>query len=616
MRERTLSKSDYKIARTCPVKLYFRENGYQDNRTGNAYLQLLADGGYMVEALAKARYPHGVQLSYGRDPAADFVTTMRRLEAEEVVLFEATLVVGRRMARVDILEKKGRSVRVIEAKAKSFDGSEHWASLSTGGLGVFRGKRKPHSVSSEWREKIEDVAYQTLLLQALLPDTSVTPWLALVDKSKRAKIDGITDLFALEYANGRDGSPSVQTARYLGTAEQLADLDLITEVDVSAEVDSLRDEVASSATDFEGRLDDPLGKFLAGVNRGSHCRDCEFRVENAPSGFRDCWGDLAQPVPHVLELFSVGSAKAPGGEPLVEWAVANGRAGLLDVPVDGLAKSDGTVGPVAERQRRQIEYTRRNEVFVGPNLKSYVSGLRGPIYCIDFECSRLALPYHSGMRPYGNVAFQWSCHIVSGLGSAPTHAEWLNDVGAWPNQAFADSLRAAIGDAGPVLTWSGYESHILREIVNDIARFGRDASEIARWVDDLVRTRVVDLHEWTKNEFFHPAMRGRTGIKYVMDAIWPEDAAMRAQFEEWTGLPADASNNPYASLPPIEIKGALQNVHEGTGAMRAYQEMMYGSDRHDPAIAAAWSKLLRQYCHLDSLSMVLIVEHWRRMTDR
>ena len=70
-RERTLSKSDFTLAATCPAKLYFRENGYTDNRANDPYLEALAAGGYMVEALAKARYPDGIKLDYGRDPAAD-----------------------------------------------------------------------------------------------------------------------------------------------------------------------------------------------------------------------------------------------------------------------------------------------------------------------------------------------------------------------------------------------------------------------------------------------------------------------------------------------------------------------------------------------------------------
>lgn len=44
-RVRTLSKSDYKLARTCDAKLYFRENGYPDRRMFDTYLAFLAEAG-------------------------------------------------------------------------------------------------------------------------------------------------------------------------------------------------------------------------------------------------------------------------------------------------------------------------------------------------------------------------------------------------------------------------------------------------------------------------------------------------------------------------------------------------------------------------------------------
>ena len=56
----------------------------------------------------------------------------------------------------------------------------------------------------------------------------------------------------------------------------------------------------------------------------------------------------------------------------------------------------------------------------------------------------------------------------------------------------------------------------------------------------------------------------------------------------------------------------LQNASK-PGAMIAYQEMMYGARRDDPAVRDAWRGLLLQYCSLDTLSMVLIFEHWRRI---
>ena len=89
---------------------------------------------------------------------------------------------------------------------------------------------------------------------------------------------------------------------------------------------------------------------------------------------------------------------------------------------------------------------------------------------------------------------------------------------------------------------------------------------------------------------------------------------MRAEFERWTGVAANPSADPYASLPGIEINGVPQDVHEGTGAVRAYEAMMYGVEKNDEAAKTAWRKLLLQYCALDSLSMVLIYDYWKRIT--
>lgn len=315
----------------------------------------------------------------------------------------------------------------------------------------------------------------------------------------------------------------------------------------------------------------------------------------------------------MLELYSIGTAKAPDKSPLVGWMLGQGQAGLLDIPVDGLVvKAPAKPGGVAIRQRRQIEHTRTGLPYIGRGLRAKVEALRGPLHFVDFETSRLALPYHAGMRPYGLVAFQWSCHTASDCRATPRHQEWLNDVDVWPNQLFAQSLREAIGDSGPVLTWSHFEATTLKQIVPELTRFGYDVPELVEWMTDVAQRRIVDLHDWARCDYYHHGMRGRTSIKVVLDALWMSDPLMREQFIGWTGLPADETRGPYASLPPVEIHGTMVDVHEGTGAMRAYQEMMYGADNRDGDVRPKWARLLRQYCALDTLSMVLIFEHWRR----
>jgi Domain of unknown function(DUF2779) len=611
----TLSKSDYKLARTCAAKLFFRENGYPDGRDSDPYLRMLAEGGYMVEALAKARYPNGIQLAYGSDPAADFARTRDALQRDNVTLFEATLIAGRRQARVDILEKRGTVIRLLEVKSKSFDGAEHAQLLATGKAGAFRGVRKPHGILGKWAEKLEDITYQVLLLEQVMPGVTIEPFLVLVDKSKTAAVDNVPSYFELVRRTRSDGSTNVDTGKYIGTAEQLAQLDLVTEVSVAQEVAMLRGDVEAAAAEFEAALDAPLEVFTTGLDRGSKCAKCEFRATgNGKNGFAECWGDLANASPHMLELYSVGTAKAPDQSPLVEWMIGQGTASLLDVPLDGLVSKDNNPAGTAARQRRQIEQTKLREIYLGPDLRPNIEQLqgRGPIHFIDFETSRLALPYHKGMRPYGLVAFQWSAHSCETLGRSPLHSQWLNTTDVWPNQSFAESLREAIGDEGPVLTWTHFEGTTLKQIVADLTSFEREAPDLVRWMTDVFERRIVDLHDWARRDYYHPGMRGRTSIKVVLEALWKSDPVMREQFEAWAGLPADPANDPYLALPPVSINGKLQDVHEGTGAMRAYQEMMYGADKNDPAVRAQWSALLTQYCRLDTLSMVLILEHWRR----
>ncbi|MGI9077181.1 MAG: DUF2779 domain-containing protein [Gemmatimonadaceae bacterium] len=613
-RPRLLSKSDYTLARTCEAKLFFRENGYPDARDDDPYMRMLAQGGYMVEALAKAQRPNGAQLEYHPDPERAFEETRRQLEKDQVTLFQATLLWNRRLARVDILEKSGDTLRLIEVKSKSFDGAAHSASLAEGGKGCFRSTRKPYGLLAKWDRTFEDLAYQTLILEQLFPDLIVEPHLLLVDTSKRSGVDDVISLFEIDRRIDRDGASTVHTASFIGDRALLPKLDVLTQVNVAEEVDLLRDEVDLAASQFERLLDEPLESYKR--PHGSQCGKCEYKqAETVPlNGFRDCWGELADAEPHVLELFSIGTVKSADKKtPMIEWLVRARKASLFDIPEEALVKVDGSVGPTAERQRRQITCARTGEIWVGPELSHRVSAVTYPLHFVDFEASRLALPYHAGMRPYGLVAFQWSCHTVAAPGAAPVHSEWLNAGPRWPNEEFARTLRAAIGDSGTVLTWSSFEGTTLETVAGELPRFGVSDPGLVAWLADVKARRIVDLHQWAQRDFHHPGSRGRTSIKPMLDAIWRCDDTMRAAFELWTGRRADPDTNPYSSLPGIEINGVPQDVHEGTGAIRAYEAMMYGVEKNDPLAKAAWRELLLQYCKLDTLSMVLIFEYWRRV---
>jgi hypothetical protein len=43
-----LSKSDFKVAMTCPAKLYYRKLKFPTTMEGNEFMEMLAEGDYMV----------------------------------------------------------------------------------------------------------------------------------------------------------------------------------------------------------------------------------------------------------------------------------------------------------------------------------------------------------------------------------------------------------------------------------------------------------------------------------------------------------------------------------------------------------------------------------------
>lgn len=613
---RTLSKSDFKVARTCPAKLYYRELGYTSLKDDDPFLELLAEDGYVVEALAKLQFPDGIALEYGADPVADAARTMEYLKRPDVVLFEGTLLSGRRLARADIIVKRGGEINLIEVKATSFDSSKNAGLLAAGKPGLLRAQTGTKGVRAEWREYVEDVAYQYLLLERLVPGARITPFLYLVDMAATTLADGLSNAFRIVRRPSVGGGTDVLRVETVGDVARLRAERLLTLVDVTDEVRLVRDDVEAAAALFESSYVPEIHRLPAPI--GTHCGKCEFRMPDstAPNGFRECWGQLADARPSVLDLYRVTQASGP------EDLIRNGAAGLLDLPVELVAswnvpvtrdKSGKVKGAWERRRFVQVEHTRRNSEWLDPALAAGMASVTYPLHFLDFETTTPAIPAHRGMHPYAQVPFQWSCHTVPAPGVAPVHAEWLNGDRAVPTGAFLRTLREQISEIGTVLTWSSHERSALRKAATNLSATGEVDAELEAWVGSVTESeRIVDQHALAFAHFFHPGMGGSTSIKVVLDALWRSDPQLRSRHFELTGRDVPAEGGPYRALPPLVIDGVNCDVADGTGAIRAYQAMMHGSASADPEAKAQWRKLLLTYCHLDTVAMVLIWEHWER----
>ncbi len=585
-----LSKTDYKIARNCLTKLYYRLRKYPSNVDGDEYMELLAQDGYMIGAIASLLFPDAVLVDEpDHDKAVQL--TYQYLQQENVTLLEAAFESMGKFARPDILIKQGNHLTLIEVKAKSFDSSKD---------SILRNKKG--GIIPEWQPYLEDITFQAIILRELFPASTLTCELMMPDKSRTTSINNLHSLFALNLIKEDDSGYPRARFTFTGDVELLRENHFLTRLNVDLEAGELTSEVSSAAAAFFKSMN-PLTKIPTPISFA--CKDCEYRVaeDEAPNGFRECWGELADPKPHLLDLYHGGTVKA------VNELISSGKAGLFDLSESVLGKKNGSMGTIASRQLIQMRHTKDNTEWIDPALGNILASHSYPLHFIDFETSALAVPYHAGMKPFENVAFQWSCHTITAPSAEPKHAEWINTRETFPNFAFAESLMDYLGRGGTVFTWAKHENTILKGALDQMEGQHKNAA-LKDWLEWMTDSRMVDMNQMTLDHYFHPVMKGRTSIKKVLDAIWRANPSVRSHFPEYVKEENGEMLSPYKSLPPLTIAGRDVVVNEGTGAIRAYQSMLYGPQKSDPDIRDQWKNLLLQYCKLDTLAMVMIHWHW------
>jgi len=189
-----------------------------------------------------------------------------------------------------------------------------------------------------------------------------------------------------------------------------------------------------------------------------------------------------------------------------------------------------------------------------------------PAYYLDFETIQFPVPIWAGTRPYQQIPFQFSLHLVTEDGELE-HAEFLELSGNDPSSAFADELIRLCGDAPlPVFV---YNAAFERSRISELAeRFPAKAARLL-----AINERIVDLLPVAREHYYHPSQQGSWSIKAVLPAVVPE-------------------------LKYQDIEG----VQDGGMAMEAFLEALHSQT------SAERKELIREqllaYCKLDTYAMV------------
>ena len=224
-------------------------------------------------------------------------------------------------------------------------------------------------------------------------------------------------------------------------------------------------------------------------------------------------------------------------------------------------------------QARVKEHTVSGSVyFDSEGAASDLDGHGFPAYFLDFETAMFAVPIWKGTRPYQQIPFQFSLHILDEGGDLK-HEGFLDLSGNDPSREFALSLIDLCGDHGPVFVYNaGFETMVMNNLA---ARF----PELAPGLEAVIG-RVVDLLPVARTRYYHPSQHGSWSIKAVLPAAIPE-----------------LSYN------------QLEGVQDGGMAVSAFMEAIGPATTAERK--AEIKKQLFSYCQLDTFAMVRLWQFFR-----
>ena len=202
-------------------------------------------------------------------------------------------------------------------------------------------------------------------------------------------------------------------------------------------------------------------------------------------------------------------------------------------------------------------------------IRNFTNHLQYPLYFMDFETWRAAVPEYDGHWPYRQVNFQYSVHVLATPGAVVNHHHYLAAGPHTPQEEFIGNLVKVLGTKGSIVVYNqAFENTRLRELKDEFPQFEQAINAI--------QARIVDLMvPFRRKEYYLPEMQGSYSIKYVLPALVPELN--------------------YASLV----------INNGGDASAAFYNLKNETDAEK--IAAVRNALL-EYCGLDTLAMVKVLE--------
>ena len=318
--------------------------------------------------------------------------------------------------------------------------------------------------------------------------------------------------------------------------------------------------VIEDVTDHVIHMQEEIERYLLGffellngdmpeIDIGPHCSqfyECDYHSW--------CWRHV--PRRSVFDLYRLGWDKR-------FELYRNGIREVSDLPDDFDSNAIRTLQIQSEKSGRP--HVDRKKIW------EFLSRLVHPIHFFDFETFSEAIPRFDGQRPYMQMPFQYSLHILYEDGRLE-HKEFLADENKDPRGPVITHMLRDIKPNGSMVAYNkSFEERMIRELAEHNPTHKDELLGLLERFEDLIVP-------FRSGGYYHPDFNGSFSLKSVLPAIFPDDDVLNYQNLE---------------------------IRDGGMAMEAFASLHQVEDMRQREQLRSH---LLEYCKLDTLALVKLYE--------
>ena len=284
------------------------------------------------------------------------------------------------------------------------------------------------------------------------------------------------------------------------------------------------------------------------IKVGAHCFKpyvCDF--------FGSCWKSI--PEKNIFSLNSLG----------IEKQMELYNEGVIDL------KDVTNFSGIPELLQQQIKsYQQQTLIINKDKITDFIQEVNYPVAFFDIELYTPAVPVFNGTKPYQQLPFLFSVHLLNGQNLELKHDYFYAQPGNDPREDFVLACIEKLKDVNTIIV---YDDNLERNVINALIKYFPQHQTAL----EKIRNKIIDIAPvFTQLNYFNPSSIGSFTLKNLSLKITGENL-----------------------FDPLQISSGTQASYTYNALQKEENEILKKTAEHD----------LVEYCKADTYACALLFLH-------